>query len=619
MPSPEALTRQTGWLVFVDSSDLASALAQQLASQQDVVTVQVGEQFEQVSDRCYTLNPHHPQDYDALVRSLQRVPSQIVHLWGATASQRPDATDPDAAFAAAQPLGFSSLLSMAQALSKYHPTAAADILVLTKEVQDITGVETLHPASATLLGACKVIPQEYPQFTCRSLDADDATSPQKLAIALLAELMQSPAERVVAYRGGYRWVQILEPLSDALAPLPLKAQGVYLIVGGLGNIGLQQADYLARTVKATLILTGRSPLPPRSDWENWLTAHEESDRISHRIRSLQTLEQLGSEVMTATVDVADAASMKSLLDQAEQRFGTIHGVIHSAGIVGASAMQPIQAIAPGEESSQFLAKAQGLHVLAALFRDKPLDFVLLNSSISSVLGGIGYAAYAAANAYLDAFAHWQHRRSSVPWLSLNWDGWRFHPKATSLSGTETELAITPTEAPAVLEHVFKLAGLPQVVVSTGDLQSRVDRWLQLGGGSIELDSPQPQAHLNDQPRPNLSTPYAAPETDIEQTVAHIWQELLGVQSVGRNDNFFDLGGHSLLAIQILSRLRQTFQVELPIQELFTDPTPAQLAAAIEQAIAAQPQTERSQDELVISPVSRDAYRVQRFINQEDKG
>ena len=102
-------------------------------------------------------------------------------------------------------------------------------------------------------------------------------------------------------------------------------------------------------------------------------------------------------------------------------------------------------------------------------------------------------------------------------------------------------------------------------------------------------------------------------------MAHIWQELLGVQSVGRNDNFFDLGGHSLLAIQILSRLRQTFQVELPIQELFTDPTPAQLAAAIEQAITAQPQTERSQDELVISPVSRDAYRVQRFINQEDKG
>jgi acyl carrier protein len=101
--------------------------------------------------------------------------------------------------------------------------------------------------------------------------------------------------------------------------------------------------------------------------------------------------------------------------------------------------------------------------------------------------------------------------------------------------------------------------------------------------------------------------YVAPRTAVEAQVAELCQELLKVERVGAEDNFFELGGHSLLATQLMSRVRQSFQVELPLRVLFEAPTIAQLAARIEAAprAAAEPAAP------AIVPVSREARRVRR--------
>ncbi|MGB8507775.1 MAG: amino acid adenylation domain-containing protein, partial [Pyrinomonadaceae bacterium] len=74
-----------------------------------------------------------------------------------------------------------------------------------------------------------------------------------------------------------------------------------------------------------------------------------------------------------------------------------------------------------------------------------------------------------------------------------------------------------------------------------------------------------------------------PATPVEQMLAQIWESLLTVEHVSRHEDFFDLGGHSLLATQVISRVRQVFEVDLPIQRLFDHPTVAELAADIEEA------------------------------------
>jgi acyl carrier protein len=81
--------------------------------------------------------------------------------------------------------------------------------------------------------------------------------------------------------------------------------------------------------------------------------------------------------------------------------------------------------------------------------------------------------------------------------------------------------------------------------------------------------------------PELTDDYVAPRTEVERTIAAIWQQLLGIERVGMNDNFFELGGHSMLGGQIISRLRDVFRLEVPIDYLFENPTIARLAESIE--------------------------------------
>jgi surfactin family lipopeptide synthetase C len=86
-------------------------------------------------------------------------------------------------------------------------------------------------------------------------------------------------------------------------------------------------------------------------------------------------------------------------------------------------------------------------------------------------------------------------------------------------------------------------------------------------------------------RPNLSVAYRAPRNDIERKLAKFWREVLAIDEIGVEDNFFDLGGHSLAASRVISRLIKTFQLELPIKALFESPTVAEMAAIIMENLA----------------------------------
>ena len=106
-------------------------------------------------------------------------------------------------------------------------------------------------------------------------------------------------------------------------------------------------------------------------------------------------------------------------------------------------------------------------------------------------------------------------------------------------------------------------------------------------------------------RPEVETIFVAPRTAVEESLAKIWTEVLGVERVGINDNFFELGGHSLLATQAISRVRQALHVELPLRSFFEGPTIARLSESIEKA-------QGNGTELrvpAIIPVSRQAHRV----------
>jgi amino acid adenylation domain-containing protein len=431
-PAPFDPGRQSGqgqhWLIFVDGCGLGAQMAARLReAAQDIVTVASGVEFQQLDPTSYTIDPGRRDHYDRLfaeLRAAEQLPTQIAHLWSVTPTDLPAEWE---RVDQAQRLGFYSLLYLAQALEKQRVAEPIRIAMLSNNMQKVAGEAVLYPEKATLLGPCKVLPQEYSHLTCQSIDLvlprAGSTDEEELVDQLLGELSESTPDQVIAYRGTGRWTQTFEPVrldGRAKATARLQTGGVYLITGGLGGIGLVLAEHLARTAQAKLVLIGRTALPERETWQEWLATNDESDAISRKIRSVQHLEALGVEVLVVHADVTNLEQMRTAIEEALERFGAIHGVIHAAGVAGGGM---VQLKTPAIAERVLAPKLQGTIVLHSLLHTIKPTLLVLCSSINAVIGGFGQSDYCAANAFLDAFAATHTSRRGTLITSINWDRW----------------------------------------------------------------------------------------------------------------------------------------------------------------------------------------------------
>jgi phthiocerol/phenolphthiocerol synthesis type-I polyketide synthase E len=225
----------------------------------------------------------------------------------------------------------------------------------------------------------------------------------------------------------------------------------------------------------------------------------------------------------------------------------------------------------------FAPKIRGTQVLLQGLADVPLDFVLLCSSLSALTGDFGQVDYCAANCVLDAMAVQAGQSGTCPVVSINWDAWREVGMAAAQQGT-ANLGMTPQQGASALEKALAGRALPQVIISTGDcLQASTREPAHLAARLLPTPAAKRQLHA----RPALQTAYVEPLEGLEQAIAQLWTEFLGITPIGAHDNLFELGGDSLLALQLLAKVRSAYQVEVGPAELFDSPTVAALADLIE--------------------------------------
>lgn len=530
------------------------------------------------------MRPGARHDYDLLLRAIRddgRAIGHIFHFWSMTLDSE------EQSFAESQVRNFFSLFYLAQALEGVRtiiPTGKkVEITVVTDQLEDVTGNESLRPEKAMLLGPCKVIPQEYSHLACRIVDVElqpaDKLAEARLVKQILAESQTDSISSVVAYRGPHRWIQCFDLIRNPAPLRPcLRQDGVYFITGGLGGVGLTLAEHLAKTRQAKLVLLGRSQFPSRENWPKLLSAADNADSTRRKIKKITHLEALGAEVLVLQADVAIEAELKAAVAQAHQRFGAIHGVIHAAGEVGSGL---ISAKTDAIVAQIFAPKVQGMRALQAVFKDEALDFMLLCSSLAAIAGGLNKVDYCAANAYLDAVARAAYRESAFPVISVNWDSWREVGMAANMA-MPAGVGIAPHEGVEAFERIvngMNSVMRPQVIVSTLDLNSRLNQTQDdLVAQPLTFVTATKQERY---PRPALQTIFKLPDSELEKGIAEIWQSLLGVDAIGINDNLFELGGDSLLGIQLLSRVRAGFAVDLHPADFFRSPTVAGLAALVE--------------------------------------
>ncbi len=456
-PPVETATQTRCWLLFADECGVGAKLAQKLTENGDrAILAKVGKEFGQIEDNTYTLDPCQQEHYETLLSELRdrRLhPDAIAHCWSITP---PKASDTDALL----DRGFYSVLHLARALGKQARTQAMLVTVLSSEMQPTTGEESLSPVKATVLGPIRTIPLEFPDLRCRSIDitlpTEDNWQSEQLYDRLAAELQNPNGDTIVAYRNRNRWVQEVEPL-----PLPkrntiprLKEEGVYWLVGGLGAIGLTLATHLARETKATLILSGRTGLPPREGWQRW----RNDDRLGKQIQQIEEIEALGGTVCIADADVCDRDSLQRVRNLAIKQFGTINGVVHCAGVL------EDEAIERGDRDRQMRVlapKVKGTLLLEDVLSDIPLDFFIFCSSGTAFHPLFGQVAYCGANNFLDVFAHYKMAKDGTFALSIDWEGWQ--GSGMGVEGTKYLTRPSDDSAPEAspshpLLHRYRLEG-----------------------------------------------------------------------------------------------------------------------------------------------------------------
>jgi acyl transferase domain-containing protein/acyl carrier protein len=569
-------------LVISDAQGRGACVARAVMKQltgTDTIEATAGAAFAERPDGRFELRPGDSAGHRMLAERLGaagRLPRTVVHLWGVTGADA-NAMTRDSIHRDRE-RGFDSLVALTRALAGAG-AGTTRIVAVTDHMQDVTGTETLAPGKAAVLGACTVVPQEYPVFSCVSVDIDPAASVDVAAAQLVSELAAPATASTVAHRDGVRYQSAFAAHTDLGADPGLRDEGVYLLTGGLGNVGLLLAEHLARRVRAPrLVLTGRRGLPPRSEWPDLLARaaddDADADADAGRVRRIHGLEQLGAEVLVLSADAADPEAMRRAVDTTRDRYGAIHGVIHGAGLTARDQFEPLETATATTTEAHFVAKVESLCALDAALGGTPLDFCLLQSSMSAILGGVGFAAYSAANAVLDAHAAAQ-RRAARPWTSVNWDTWA--PTAARNDGASlTQFSMPTHDALAAFERALA-AQTSRVVVAVGDLAARLDQWV-----APQPPSPRSLPHTDRVParvfpRPALGEAYVPAVSRHERRLAELWQESLGVARVGVNDNFFDLGGNSLLGLQLVRRVAQEYERNVPAVALFEAPTIRALA------------------------------------------
>lgn len=387
---------------------------------------------------------HVADDYVYLVERMQKdawLPTHILHT---IALDVPAGTtiDIDASLRA---LVFDSMFHLAQAAAQ-EDWQDLQWLVLSPQAQQVAGEPLWSALPALALGPVRVLPREFPSWSCQLVDIESAAVQganariiQHLAGLLIDELAQrtSPGETtaIVALRGNARFSLHYLARADAAAggmiTPALRADGVYVISGGTGGLGLVAARTLADAaadagLHITIVVLARRPLPERRYWSQLI---DEDAPEANLLRQLQQFENGAAQLLFEVGDVNDGAAMVALAARLRQQLGGVHGLIHMAGVIddglllGKDIQQAIRVLAP---------KVQGTLALDAAFDGNTLDFFVLYSSTSAFAGMPGQTDYAAANAFLDAYAHLRCG-DGANFIAINWPAWRGAGMAAALA------------------------------------------------------------------------------------------------------------------------------------------------------------------------------------------
>ncbi|MCZ8102377.1 MAG: SDR family oxidoreductase [Burkholderiales bacterium] len=415
---PDASRARPRLLLLCGGGPLDAAVrAAATAVAREVVTVEAGAAFETVSAGHVRIRVEERADHARLFSMLAAQgarPDAIVDLLDLRdAPADPEAQDPDRAFAVR--------LALIQGLADADCAEDVAWVAAAAHLHLLPGDERVVPSRALALGVLTVAPQEWPGVRCTSVDVglDRVVDRDALARRVLAEAIEPATPprggaRIVALRGPDRLIRGFAPtrlVPDAGTRAVLRTGGAYLITGGLGGVGLALAEHLLSAYGARVTLVGRRAEPgPDDPRRARLDGHAAAGSGSAAWRYVQG-------------DVSDPERARAVVREAIEASGGLDAVFHAAGVLDDAPLMDKSLVGARAVMGPKVAGTSALAAALDALAPGACPLVLFGS-ISAYAGLAGQADYAAANAYLAAFAQQRARRAGRPTIAIAWPAWR---------------------------------------------------------------------------------------------------------------------------------------------------------------------------------------------------
>lgn len=382
---------------------------------------------------------------------------------------------------------------------------------------------------------------EYPSVHFRSIDLSDSLSSEDILHLVSTD---SPCGGSLLRYAQGRWLELrCEPVNLlGCSKINKESKGCFIVLGGFGEIGAFIADFLLEETNAYVVIASRRA--------SMFTSYCDEIQGTPLVRRLFGH---NGRLVQSFCNLLDYESIVTLIRGCEDQFGKILGVIHAAGVSGEESYQFVRDFVTVTAQDIIAPKVQGATYLQKALEHRTDVKCLLLSSLTSLLGGVGLAAYSSANFFLDRFCELR-RAEGLPWTALGLDHWE------STSGKERQ------EFGGIARSSERLDRQSLIPILETFIGSELPPHLFLATTSSSK-------RLEKSPTPKVSKPL--PEAglgDLELTISTIWSDVLGMPHVDNSSNFFELGGDSVAALDFLARVTEALNVSVSFADFFQSPT-----------------------------------------------
>lgn len=452
---------------------------------------------------------------------------------------------------------------------------------------------------STTWGVARCIGLEHPTLWGGVIDLDPEASSDENARQCLSALLRNDDEDQAAFRNRQRYVpRLVRSERPTARRVEIRADRTYLVTGGLGETGLRVAHWLVESGAREILLAGRTGLPDRDTWDTLPEGNPEASRVA----AVRAMENLGATVTIAEIDVADEPAVASLMERLPA--GKLGGVIHAAAATGGGSILDMT----GDEVARILrAKTQGTWALHNATASMNLDFFVLFSSSTSLLGSRDLAHYVAANQFLDAFAHYR-RAMGLPAVAINWGAW---PHLGNTSDQDRDRFFRGGLVPMEWERA--LAALGEVIASdarhifVGQFDWTILKALYESQRTLPLLEKISSVNLVPSSRRKGPEPLKALLSQLEESPGHNREELLvrylsdalasilGTERSAMDPErpLTDFGVDSLIALEFKNRIGADLKFSIPAVSILKGPSLRDLARLTAVALPTPPADEIS--------------------------